>query len=1198
LLTSTQIAAMMAQQNQMFMGAAGYAQQISAQMPPVMQGAGTIGSYGSPRMGPMYPQAPFLPSHQAGFNYGGGGAMGYGLGNRVGGMGVSALGGAGQLAIGAAGLFGGAMFDPLAGGMAGFSAARAAGMGVAGSLGMGAMAAMPPLAIGMMASHAVGSMVTGAQEQSAVNSALGQHAFINPMSRSGRGFSRTDSMAIGSMMREMQALPEMMTSMSELTRILDKVGQMGVMQGARDASEFKRRFKDTVDTLKTVAQVMGSSMEEALPIFQQSRLMGFHSKQSIIQNAVNSQIVGGVTGMSGQQVAALQMQGSQISHAMGGHRASGARGIARIAGEVGMANQLGILSSERITELTGMEGSEGIQALSSTINEAGYRMAQSSLGNAMTLALGETKDGRYTGHMDQDLVRRVRAGEIGKGELIRIARQKSASRTAKISFKAHQKSLRTEMVNQTGVQGIMMELQTILGERGWNNPDALNLVMQRYGVGEHEAEMLIEMGKEMPKVEMELGGAQETEVRRIANQAFMSQNASWDGIKRKIGKKFENVFTEPFKRLGASIGNSIAEGVDSFVDDIFGRYTSQVTAQGADLVLAARLGSKQAASRLSQASKAMGGGMGGGDMRNTSYIGNTLNWLSGSSTVGEQYSSALGGMGLTQSTRGFNAAGTAERMRKSGMTVLSDEVTWGGRYQQMQGMFGLEEREYTGVTDQNRLRGAQFLQEYGAGKALSDRDLAAQMSRAEGAVNTDLIDDLRMTLTGMDGMEGLLERDKGNLEKFQMIRENMGNYAPMQEARVRLGLKPDDASQDTFLLAAAAKKGGLGKYQGMFDIEKLGKALSGKEDPRSLKEIADARKAAINEAASGFGKEEDTVKAILNKGGAQAKFLYGLFAGQVSRNKQGQITGAGGGKDWETLVGIMELREGESLSKEQRAALEARGIYGKEQDELMKNRDQLQSIFNNSHASSVYGWLPGKIGHGVSPTAFARAEDATLAEAQKKLAQDRSRIFGGFRERMGEFEESNAGLMKSGSAGARSALSQLRAYIESEGGTDVGELSATIAGLKGKEKDLLMRQLPGHLGSGVAQVGILSKKYRRAKKKTLGGLGYDEAGLDEMGFEGEAKKQLLSQIKSAAGDDNVSSSEEKKIEQLIARARVEKGLTKGGGEQGTVAPVAKMVENLNQFNTNMTAVTQAVNNLADRLGVAKATPEKNTKEGH
>lgn len=668
MLSSWQISQLHAQQSQAFGG-----------MQPRQLSPTLIGPYQGNGIGATGMNGGF--GQGSGYNYSSSLYGGYGPGNTVGNTMTSLIGG-GISSVGGAGKFVGAGAGFMMGGLKG----AMMGWGAGGLIG-GAI------------SHIGNSMMEGAQEQAAIERTLSQFQFSNSASRTGRGFTRNDSQQIGNMVRQMERIPEMLTSFGELNKLMDKMGQMGLMQGVRDAGEFMKKFQSTVSTLKDLAKVMGTTMEGALQSFGEARMSGFYSQGDITRNVLNRQITASLTGMNQNQIGALQQYGSQLGHAMGGSRKTGAQHALRTTGQLGMANQMGILTNDQIMEMTGKEGAEGIQDLSVQMTQLGYSMGRSNVGQALTLALGEQKDGRYTGKMDQELVEAVRRGEISLGELKSLARSKARTRGAKLSFAAHKQRLRAEMVGAVGAEGISMQLKEILGNRGWNNPDAINLVMQRFGASEEQANLMQQLMPNLQNIgsEMSLQGKSQTNI--AARTAAMREHG-WDAIKHKIGRKLAHATTDWAKDMGNSVRSYFQEWADDFIDDISGQYKTHITKGFSDTLRNSIGGSASAKKRLrgmidagNMSASSLGpsrldigsrGGFAG-------LASRTAHWLSGIQTSGEQAEDVLKLVGSnylqTTETNGWGndlvnarlsfSESSADAAARSGGAVLSrDSGFW------------------------------------------------------------------------------------------------------------------------------------------------------------------------------------------------------------------------------------------------------------------------------------------------------------------------------------------------------------------------------------------------------------------------------------------------------------------------------------------------------------------------------------------
>lgn len=496
--------------------------------------------------------------------------------------------------------------DPLTAGISGWSAAGGLAGGVP-ALAAGAAAALPAAAVMGAGAWALNTMSTGMKEQAQVQGVLGQMNFINPMSRSGRGFSRQASVAIASMVRQMQEVPEMMTSMSELTRIMDRLVQSGMMTGARDVETFGRKFKQVIHTLKDISKIMGTTMEEALPFFQEARQSGFFTTADILKNALNRQITSGLTGMNQQQISSLQAAGAQMSFQMFGNRRAGARLVTRLAQQLGTEREMGFLSNEQLLELTGAEGGEGINRLSRQMAMATMRLSRSPLGQALAMAVGEVdKSGRFTGGIDETIAARIRRGELGRAEILRLARQKTASRTARMSFAAQRGKIATNVASNLGEESIALQLKGILGEHGFQDPNALRLALQRMGLDERTADVVASRLQNMSERNLVMNMRSETERLRVLEASGLKEKYSLGALNRKIGVKLRNIIEEPIKKIGENLDNAIKTALDEAVDDMLDRRRYELTQEMSTAFSGAMAGSSEARTRLAGYAHGMG----------------------------------------------------------------------------------------------------------------------------------------------------------------------------------------------------------------------------------------------------------------------------------------------------------------------------------------------------------------------------------------------------------------------------------------------------------------------------------------------------------------------------------------------------------------------------------------------------------------
>jgi hypothetical protein len=836
------------QQQAGFAQQSAYSQQISSQMPQPYGGfqnggLGSMGFQGGAAPGGGYSYAP----------------SGYGPANDFGTKMASGIFGMGHAAGGMLGI---------GGGLLGFKMGGVPGALIGGGLGI----------LGAGASHVFNSMGAGVAKDAAIDRTLSQFQFMNASSQSGKGFDRNASRAISQMVTQMERMPEMLTSFGELNRIMDKMGQMGLMQGVTDAGQFQTKFRETIKTLKSVSKIIGGTMEEALVALGESRRAGFYSSSDILKNVVNRQVLTSTTGMNQQQLSQLQQYGAEMGHATGGSRAGGARNITRMAGQIGFMNQQGKLSSDEIFEMTGKEGAAGVQDLAANMSDLSYRMAQKTPGTVATLALGEVKDGRFTGKMDEDLVARYRAGEFGLDELKRMARQKASTRGAKLSFRAHEKRLRSEMAGAVGAEGQARWLKEILGERGWENPDAINLVMQKFGATEEQANLLQKMMPNLSNLDAEMGRAGKQEARRSASQSIMKERHSLDAIKKKLVTKIKHYTTDWAEDIGKGVKNYFQNWADDFTDDLQGNYKEVLTKSLANDLVAASGGSRAAAARLTTSRARAGaaaGGLGGnaldvGKSGGLSGLGTRfLSWAGGSYSQGQQIAGMLGGLDqgqyLTESEGSsflnpFGSSGRDKALAR-GDTVL-DSSAWSGNAKVL--------------TQENQKKAAARLKsladESAGGGGMKEYQKFSAVLGAQGMDSLTMAFRSAMRSGGIENETDSAKRTELILSKMGSSMEAYGEGGTFNTAKMIGGVN--------LLAAIQAKEASQGRnYVNKLSIGGAGGLLGGLPLGNQIA-VGDALKKTERDLSGrmkgGEGKFSwSELKGVLDKGGALSQMIVG-----------------------------------------------------------------------------------------------------------------------------------------------------------------------------------------------------------------------------------------------------------------------------------------------------------------------------------
>lgn len=604
-VSSHQIGGLIGGQQAMFGNFASYSRQIS----PYGQ-QGPMPTYSNPMagMGEMMqpPPAPHNEMQQMAERFGVGavGMLGH-VPSAIGTMGlVGGIGGLmGSRALGAVGTAA-STFDPFSAAIGGFGrgigwqsgAGIGANLGRLGSMGIGgiaragmaglggaAVAAAPAMLLTEGVRYAAGQMVQGAQFQNQVGNVLQQQfRFMRP-GGGGYGFGTEERHGISDMLRQM-GHQEMMSTPSEMLRLLQQGAGMGMFKAVSDAKEFRKKFQEMVGTLKEVAKTMNTTLEGAMPFLGQARQMGFWTPQDVLRNATQTRAVSAVTGMSAAQVQGMMMQGAQMSRAIGAEGARGARGMARslewAGAAVGGPGRRGIMSEELVSEITGgMQGPEATQAMAGQLQSAATHFAASGRARWVLAALGTDRYSR----LDPARLRELREGRMGLGAIGGGARS-GIARQGAANFVMNEERLRGELLEQ-GPEAQLGFIRSIIGDRMFRQEPMQQYIVRRmmkryFGMDSRSADAWAKAAREMPERMRE----QRASAERLLDQQSRDQEAqfdrTWDGLKRQMGKWWDNSVKEPLQKAGAAVAAEVEYMFERFSDKMFGRAAARHRLRG------------------------------------------------------------------------------------------------------------------------------------------------------------------------------------------------------------------------------------------------------------------------------------------------------------------------------------------------------------------------------------------------------------------------------------------------------------------------------------------------------------------------------------------------------------------------------------------------------------------------------------------
>jgi hypothetical protein len=482
-------------------------------------------------------------------------------------MGAPMLGGLG-------GMFG---LDPLSLGMRAGGLAWRGGAGIlgAGVAGMGTMAGVGIAGAG--AAWAGGQMLSGAQQQMQLSRGMAQNFnFMN--AGGGKGFMPQQSQQIGRELREMThdlGVGGEMATFSELSRLATNMGRMGMGQNVRTVRDFKEKFKQMVDSVKTIATELGTSLEEAQKMMASMKQVGiFKPGQQVQASQMMRQTASG--GLSMSEVSAMMGIGSQISRSVGGLGSSGALGGIKTIGQVWYGLQTGALLESDVYNATGLAGAEGRQAFSADMMSKSANFLRNRKGRIFLASVAGKG-----GTLDQDaLAEWMSGGDMSTERTMGLARM-NTSGTGRADFIRNEGRLRGEVLGAMGGMAMPIAYKQWLTGQGFDPTDMgdkAKLAFQRFsGLGRDTADAALKMISSMPEIMHQQ--RQDAGMTQWADKNKMrSQQIGVEGVQRKLEHMREGLQGK-LEQRGAEIMKSGSDMIESWLSHVTGIYKREYTVE-------------------------------------------------------------------------------------------------------------------------------------------------------------------------------------------------------------------------------------------------------------------------------------------------------------------------------------------------------------------------------------------------------------------------------------------------------------------------------------------------------------------------------------------------------------------------------------------------------------------------------------------
>ena len=317
-----------------------------------------------------------------------------------------------------------------------------------------------------------------------MTSAVSSHAM-------GRGSSRSQQREVSSFLEE-SSLGDMFFKPEEISQMFQGGTSRGIFDAVRSTEDFKKRFTDMKESLKTIMQTLHQSMEEGMDTMGMLNNTGIRTSGQIRSFMGNVQSSAGLSGVSVGTATQHALMGAEAFRGTGINMSVGANLALDNLSMVGAQAGRNLLPQELLRQMGGVTGMAnamtGIQTHALSNNPQIQRMLMGAFGQG--------------GQLDQGHIQRFISGEASSFEMAgKATGQLLQGSTNALAFMG----ARPELINQlpsevrailpmVAVDDQMRQLQKIMPGLDRNDPNTLKgLAMQMGIAGSHnEASLLVE----------------------------------------------------------------------------------------------------------------------------------------------------------------------------------------------------------------------------------------------------------------------------------------------------------------------------------------------------------------------------------------------------------------------------------------------------------------------------------------------------------------------------------------------------------------------------------------------------------------------------------------------------------------------------------------------------------------------------------
>ena len=318
--------------------------------------------------------------------------------------------------------------------------------------------------------------------------------------RYGQGFSQGEANQMGSFLEKrvdqnVLGRTGMLQSFGEAQRFMATGVNMGMYRGTQNVDQFKKKFDETLQAARKVAEVLNTTVTEGLGFIKEAEQYGVYQpgQAGKFYSEMKQTAVGGQ--MTTKNTMALAAMGAGMGTSLGGPRAPMATAYARYGGSVNLAMRGGMLDTGRLRDAYGGVG----------VEEAGQQFLQRSAGAAHgllrgrqgTAMLAALMDDSNTG-VDETTLNRLARGELSAQDMLQMGRKKLQSGSDVAQFRLYRGEVESALSSKLSPHRLLyLTMEQRYGQtRAWEDPMKRRLLMHKAtGLGARELEAVESMGQ-------------------------------------------------------------------------------------------------------------------------------------------------------------------------------------------------------------------------------------------------------------------------------------------------------------------------------------------------------------------------------------------------------------------------------------------------------------------------------------------------------------------------------------------------------------------------------------------------------------------------------------------------------------------------------------------------------------------------------